>query len=250
MNEKNNNLNENNIDIIQIEELEIKNTDPEKYKLQCMLPDYIFNKLTEQEQLEFEQAVTKYPDLEEEVNDAKSLFDHIEKFDYKKMMYDKSQYLPDRVVANLERRNALHKPWKQNWKRLIGFGIFAAIILVYFHFTQKDDMQVANILPLQDDIEFFSDAEIEMFADMQEINLEDININPQFLDDILINTETEFMDFDDYYFTAINNAITETIQADGTISSTLDDDYMYILEELNSVDEEFFQTLLNQISNL
>ena len=247
MKEKNNtNEDENIINMMKIDDLEII-PDKEKYRLQCMFPDYVFNKLTEQEQKDFEQAITNYPDLEAEVKDAKALFAHIEKFDYKKMMYDKSQYLPDRVVENLERRNILYRPWKPSWKRVIALGFFAAIFLVYFYFIGKEEQQMANYF----DIPTFTDTEMEMIVDdIYDISFEDINDNPSYLQYALLDNNADLQELEDYYVSSISIAFEEVMQSKSAISLSLQSDYMYLLEELEYIDEDTFQALLNQMSNL
>ena len=254
MKEINDNLNEDNniIDIMQIEELEVKENDPEKYKLQCMLPDYVFDKLSIEEVREFEKKIINYPDLEEEVQDAKALFAHIEKFDYKKMMYDKTQYLPDRVVANLEKRNALHQPWKPKWKQVIGLGIIAAAIIVYFNIFVTDNIQIADSIQQNtSDLFVFTDSEVAMITEIDDLSLDDISYNSQELQNALINFEIDDLpDIDDYYVTTINTTVTEIIQEGSTISTSLDNDYLYFLDAIENVDEEFLQFVLNHISSL
>ena len=230
---KNNNFNDENI--IEFMKLDNIETNPEKYKMQCMLPDYVFNKLREQEKTEFEKALSKYPDIQEEVNDAKALFYHIEKFDYKKMMYDKSQYLPDRVVARLKRRNAWHKEWKPKWRRVIAMAVGAAAILIYFHFNNEDVSQIADSLQFENETAFFADSEIEMIAGLQDI--------------FLLNDDADLQEVYDNYISTINDAVIETIQSGSAISLNLDNDYMYFLEELENIDEEFLQAILNQLAN-
>ena len=245
---ENNNEHENIVDILKIG-AETKNADPEKYKLQCMLPDYVLNKLTEQERSEFEQAVTNYPDLSEEVKDAQDLFNYIEKFDYKKMMYDKTQYLPDRVVAHLEKQNKLYKPYKTKWKRLIAVGTFAAVILVYFYFA-NNTTQIENAVKQHNATDFFTEAEKHIIAEIDDIELYDIDDIPTYLQEALLNNDIELEELDDYYFSTIRMGIDEIMQSYGTISDNPENDFMYLIEELENIDENYFQTLLNQIENL
>jgi len=236
------------LNFMKIDELETKNNDPQKYKLQCMLPDYVFNKLTPTEQKEFEQEVVNFPDLEEEVKEAKTLFDSIEKIDYKKIVYDKSQYLPDRVVENLQRRNALHTNWKPRWKRLIAVGVFAAAVILYINFGLKDKSVLNQLEQNIITTEFFSDSEKEMIADIQDINLEDIP-ETYYLADVLFNNDANMQVLDDYYTSTINNAFIEIIQTNGSISFCTSNDYMFLLESIDEMDESYFQELLNYITN-
>ena len=251
--EKNKNYNEyeNIVDILKIDDVEIKNTTPEKYKLQCMLPDYVFNKLTEQEQIEFEQAVTNYPDLEKEVKDAKALFDHIEKFDYKRMMYDKTQYLPDRVVANLEKQNKLYNPYSPSWKKLIAAGVFATIVLVYFYFANNNTTQIENVITQHNTPEFFTESEKDIIAEIDYATLYEIDDTPIYLQEILLNNDDiDLQELDDYYFYTMNMGTKEIMQSYGTISTDATTDYMYLMEELENIDESDFQMILNRIENL
>jgi hypothetical protein len=224
-----------------------------RYEIECMLPDYVFGKLDEIDQELFEKAVIDFPDLEEEVKDAKSLFAHIEKFDYKKMVYDKSQYLPDRVVANLEKRNVLYTPWRPTWKRVVATGTFAAIILIYFYFVNKEDIpQMADFPKQHNIIDFFTADEKDVIADnMQEIAFNDINYSATHLQDVFMNIDSpNLQEFDDYYSSTINSAFIETIKTGGTISLNHDNDYMELMNNIENIDEADLQSILNQINNL
>jgi len=242
---------ENIIDMLKINNLETNDTATEKYKLQCILPDYVFDKLTDKEKTEFEQAITNYPDLEKEVKEAKELFYYIEKFDYKKMMYDKTQYLPDRVVANLEKRNKLYKPYKTSWKKLLAVGVLAGIVLVYFYFVNNNATQIENLATQHDITDFFTEAEKNMIAEIDDITFDDIEDTPTYLQELLLNNSGfVWQEFDNDYLFTISTGANEIIQSYGTISINPAIDYMYLIEELEDIDENHFQSLLNVIENL
>jgi len=187
-------------------------------EVEAMLPDYIFNRLTVEERTEFEIAILNYPDLEKELNAGIELFARVEQLDYDKILKDKSQYLPERVVERLERNNSLYRSRKPNIRRLVLMFAFAASIIVFigiandFSFTKFIDDKILNKNKNVITVETTSG---NFFTDLEKVL-------------ILENLDAEDLDY---------------------LLEDLDSDYLILLDKIENMDEKTFQEFLNIVRN-
>lgn len=50
-------------------------------QIQELLPDYVFNRISDEEKIKFEQELPKYSDLQDEIKEVKSVFAKLDKMD-------------------------------------------------------------------------------------------------------------------------------------------------------------------------
>ena len=187
-------------------------------EVEAMLPDYIFNRLTVEERTEFEIAILNYPDLEKELNAGIELFARVEQLDYDKILKDKSQYLPERVVERLERNNSLYRSRKPNIRRLVLMFAFAASIIVFigiandFSFTKFIDDKILN---KNKNVITVETTSANFFTDLEKVL-------------ILENLDAEDLDY---------------------LLEDLDSDYLILLDKIENMDEKTFQEFLNIVRN-
>ena len=195
-------------------------------EVEAMLPDYLFDRLSENERAEFEIAIINYPALEKELQEGKELFARVEALDYKKILQDKTQYLPDRVVARLEKQNALFVQKKPNIRRLVLAFAFAASVVIYLgvynssiHKSQDDDaLTVAeNSSGEQINNKFFSDLEKMFIAEQLE--------ETEFFDNILYDESSVF-----------------------DVLHNLNFNYFVLLDNIENMDEKTFRNFINSMN--
>ncbi|MDR0927108.1 MAG: hypothetical protein LBO69_05015 [Ignavibacteria bacterium] len=217
------------------------------YEVECLLPDYLFDRLTAAERELFEIGINNYPDLEQDYNDAKILFDKVEKLDFQAMLNDKSHHLPERVAARLEARGVLYTPTRPNIKRLILAGVFAASLLVYMYFanpkadfadntTNTDTQKTQLFTALEKEYLTENIDENDVINELQNLNNYDILITSSHLND------------------DINQYVHSTIGSfdNGLLLAYTDTEagYAMLVEHAQNVDEDTFQEILNSIYEL
>lgn len=215
------------------------------YEMECLLPDYVFERLSDEEKEKFEIALVHFPDLEKEVDTTRNLFAKIEQIDYKSIINNKSQYLPDRVVQRLETQNALYVPKGPNMKRLfMAAGFSVAVVLLFFIFkpyTTKDD--IISTYNIQTSSSLFTDLEKSMLADEFSNYIEITD---------LANSKVIEQTFPENYEDEINtyyaNMLTETSNYEYLVTNR--QAYSVMLESIQNMDEESFQDFLNSMDDM
>lgn len=92
------------------------------------LPDYIFNRLSPDNIIKFEQSLPDYPDLIEEIKQVRVVFEKLEKIDFDKVAFDKLSDLPTRVNARLNKNINQQKIYSRKGKYLVP-ALAAAVLL-------------------------------------------------------------------------------------------------------------------------
>ena len=184
-----------------------------KYELECLLPDYVFDRISAEERAKFEREVVQFPELQTEVNDVKNLFLHLEQFDYKAMVKDKTQYLPDKVVSSLKKQNRFYEPKKPNIRRLMMIAVLCVVMVGVVFFYNKDAKMPSNYLA-QNPI-FTNEEKAELLAD-------------------LYSSEEDYLDPE-----------VVSIGFDDDIYS--EEDYYLLLEWVEDIDEDDFQIILAEL---
>ena len=227
-------------------------------EVEALIPDYLLNRLTEAERAEFEIAIVDFPDLEIELQEGKNLFELIEQIDYKKIMNDKSQYLPDRVVARLERRNALHQQYTPNTRRLLGAAIFCVCLLGLLYFFMPKNTDIVDVQSVVSNVDkdksIFSMLEkIMIYEEFQDLSYKDF-FEKILNNDIYLDDNNSWNLFDSDVIDAIYTDLTGEILPNNISyfsNLNVDNDYNYLLflNEINNIDEESFQILMENLSN-
>jgi len=150
------------------------------------------------------------------------------------LLKDKSQYLPDRVVARLERKNALYSEQKPNIRRLVLILGFAAALIIY--------------VGIQNDFSFSN-----FFGSNKE------NATPMVCNDsspqTIIASETKqsiaYLQHSEKFWTELEKKyIAENFDEYDLfeyISSCADWNYLLLLDKIENMDEKSFQEFLNAI---
>lgn len=230
-------------------------------EVEAMLPDYLFNRLTEQEKSDFEVAILHYPDIEKELEEGKELFARIEQIDYKQVLNDKTQYLPDRVVARLQAHNALYTPSKFNIRRLIFLGVAAASIMIYMYMNPIKDNK--HEIKQHSEQAYIQQDTVKLFSNLEKEFINEHLNQTEFLDDgvyaynnlneydaiMLVNdSEKTKNQLNTYFYSAVNK-LYNIVLDDGDLYLSPDSHYMMLMDNLDDIDEADFQNLINSINS-
>ena len=242
-NEENIQMNENNLlSYKEVEEL---------------LPDYLFDRLNDEENKKFEASIVNFPDLEKELKDGKELFDKIEQFDYKKLLNDKSQYLPERVVARLEKRNALYQPKLPNYKKVFLFAAMSFVLIIFMFFMNKRENSEIDIAK-NEVIEKQEKNENNILSDYEQeiINREnsEVDLSGNIQNNLTKSEEAaavsylydsfDELDLEEYYSELTPEILIDYLNNSPEFHFQSDLSYLMFLDEIENLDEDSFQLIM------
>ncbi|MCX7736971.1 MAG: hypothetical protein N2319_09685 [Candidatus Kapabacteria bacterium] len=124
------------------------------YEVQVLLPDYAFNRLSEEEKISFEDSITSYPDLQQELEDVKKVFRRVEQTDFDGKFARKTRNLSVDVINKVQKKKSAFS-FQNLTKYLVPtLGIFIIFLLVWkgdFLFKPKNtSTQVVNNVETKD----------------------------------------------------------------------------------------------------
>jgi len=242
--------------------MENKSNKLSKKEIEALIPDYIFNNLTQEQRSEFEIAIVDYPDLEFEVEEGKALFSKIDKMDFDKILKEKTDYLPEKIVLRLQKQNIpVYNLQKKPRRWLLPAGMAAAVILILFFNPFKNKLNITHNANTGDSTSqintaFEPDAETEytgnknLFSELEKLMLyeefSDVNIIEDFefyADDYAIRDIVE-ENIDEIYYMTLENNLEEFLDNSPMIYANADINQRIFLDNLIELGEDNFKNIL------
>jgi len=142
------------------------NTDNTYKRLEELLPEYIFNRATNEEIDFFEKNVNNYPDLVEEVNNVRHVFSKVDDMDFDRMISQKTRNLSVKVNKRLYGRE------KSGNQVLIyryvvptfGLALLAFLILSNYNIFKPNGDNIKN----SSENSLFSQKDVSLIIDKNE----------------------------------------------------------------------------------
>lgn len=223
-----------------------------KYEIEALIPDYIFGKLTEEERTMLEISIIDYPDLQKELQDGIELFDRIDKMDFDAILAQKTDYLPERVVNHLKKRNIpVYELKKKKHRLIMPFAIAAIVAFLSFYFVFKP----FEILNDNGKTNTFQDtySNNSMFTELEKNIIYDEFVENEYLPELgaIIDKTNNRFDENNYFEEdeeIYNFLIEEEIGkhiTDYMVFSELN--YELLLEKLENMSEEDFSKIMDNI---
>lgn len=227
-----------------------ENTQYTYKKLQEMLPDYVFNRLNEEDKNFFEANVQNFDDLVQEVKDAQEVFRRVEATKFDDYFNRKTQNLSVKV------NQRLNTTYNQRYYRFMykyvmpSIGLITIAVLLFFSdklFPPKNiEIKKEPLIQLTEPEkeEIFS-AILDTTEEKINLPLENIASTNIFEQDSQISSDfDEFIDdfYADLLLNYINEDLIQYISNEPTAIYT-------ILQYINSINEEDFQQILEEIEN-
>jgi len=229
------------------------------YELLEMLPDYVFNRLKEDEVMIFENSTTGYPDIQQEIADVRAVFDRVEKIDFDRIIDHRTKNLSYKVNQRLNKK-----------KSMFGFSgtirylvpTLAVFILVFLYFqpgkfknlNNFSEIAVADIntenplLVNNKDISYLLDSGMDIMEVFDATN----SLNSG-------STGSHFIDIpnsivDDNNLGDLNDILMDEVFKHGNEKTSMikiqNNDYDNdIYDNLNELNEDDIQELLKEIEN-
>lgn len=136
---------------IRIIDMENKKNILSLIEMQDLFCDYVFNKLSEQDRLKFEESLPNYPEMKKDIENVYTSFDLIEKRKLDNIISNHTRNISVKVNEKLYNQSNFDYAFNRLIKYLIPIGGLAVIVIIitYFNFFN-------NNIPLQNDNNTFS----------------------------------------------------------------------------------------------
>lgn len=211
-------------------------------EMQELLPDYVLKRLAPENRTAFERNLHKYPGLKEEAEDAKKLFERINKTDFDKVLSDKTKNMSYKVHKRMQRETRKNPQFLTKFV-FPSIGLVTVIVLLFF---------TADPSKLFKESEFAPESRAENFLTDDLLNDEEVlsiieNDTQLFVaagpnDDFLENNElTEDIYKEEEIEIILNMNLSEESGYDENISS---------YEMMNYLSEEEFQEIYEEMKNV
>lgn len=111
-------------------------------QLQENMPDYIFGRLNEADSLKFEESVSEYPDLVQEISEVRTVFALTEKIDFDKFISSRTKNLSVKVNSRLKKQVKSRKTFGLQYLA----PATLAIVLIFFYVTKTNKLKPDNLV--------------------------------------------------------------------------------------------------------
>ncbi len=153
--------------------------------LEEQLPDYCFNRLTEEDALRFSEEVKQFPDLLEEVQNVKKLFSGLEELDMRSGYDSKLKNLSYKVVENYSyTQNTYFK--RPSFAALASAFVIGIILFGYYSLPLNETNVVSTHANNTNNIETITNSENTNF--LQEYDSQTLHSLDEFEDEIVEST--------------------------------------------------------------
>lgn len=216
------------------------------HRMEELLPDYVFGKLDNEEKALFEYNLQYYPEIKQEADDAKRVFQKFEQMDVDAFLNSKTKNTSVAVHRKLEKRQSKFGKFAMAKYYL---PIAAAIALIYVIYTKSDSN---NSLSKQEIAshktkEYVSVNDVNIIIDSTSSQIEIaetteviINNNKGVFSDIIPDTETA-NNLSDKLLSQ------ELAKIDADELLITDNSNINLLSGLEELDETQFQTFLKEL---
>jgi hypothetical protein len=217
-------------------------------KMQELLPDYIFDRLNQQEKLEFEYNLPQFPDVQNEIEEVRQVFDRFDKMDFDKIVSEKTRNMSIKVNKRLSKRYMGQSKFSV-FSRL-ALPLAAVAVMVVFMINNTGNNPVSDLK--QSQMEIIS-SKIDNIADsLSGITSNDIQNN---IPAVVETSTNEIIDkIDSKNIDIINNLVAdELIKDKNSVDKFLDKNNVNgsdFMDDLESMDESQFQVIMEDLKNV
>jgi hypothetical protein len=208
------------------------------HRMQEMLPDYAFGRLSERESKIFELNLDQNPEIKSELEEIQEVFQKVEKIDFNSMMKDRSKNISFKVQQNLRSKKNKFIDTSFFYKILV--PSMAVVLMAYFIFIEdifNNDPIINEVNIVRNEIISSSDYQA-LFEDIEEedilVHIDPIGIaNYNVVDNQIIdnNMDLDFLNNLELKDPEINK-ITYFIDANELLNSLSEDEFQILLRNI------------------
>lgn len=219
-------------------------------QMEEFLPDYVFERISEDDKFNFEQCLPNYPEIQNEIIEVRAVFQKMEMMDIEKPIRDKSRNLSVKVNQKLAKNKEYGYKGSFNLKILM--PLMAMLVAsAMFLYNGKSDNQISNAVQ-KPDIKILSNNDIIAISnDIDESQL--INESANILHKSNPNDYSDLIDYEDEITELENTAILNIANKDNKSLKKYLSKYNFsdpsLLKDLNDLNEEEFQLLYKALKN-
>ena len=226
-------------------------------QMQELLPDYVFNRLNEDDIIIYETALPDYPDLVQEVKDVRSVFAKVEEMDFKKILDGKTKNLSVKVMQKLEKQKKYQFRHSRVYRIYIPTIAIAAMMLIFFKFDNiKSYLFPENNISSSIEFTNFSQKETQNLMG-NEINLQTVSEIDTIISNHTVGKDLELSNIikdDKDLYSALDETYIEEIITKFTNQKELFKNVHFSAsiqnnDDLKMLDEDEIQQLLEEIQN-
>lgn len=229
----------------------MKNTDGIKLnekQMQEFLPDYIFGRLNESDNFNFEFNLPYFPEIAKEIKEVQAVFGKLNSMDIEKPIRERSKNLSVKVNEKLNKRksNVYSGFLSPRFAMPIIALLIGGLMIVYYGNQNK---LAENI---NSDIQILTDKDIETINNEdEELTLIEESADLAFAENTL--DYSDIVQFDSEIEQIANSEISKIAMRDSKEISVYFSKYHYldpaILDELDNLDEEDFLKIYEELKN-
>lgn len=208
-------------------------------EMQELLPDFAFNRLSDEKSQQFKANLEFYPEIQSELKELNLFLGKMDKLDINGMMKEKSRNLSVNVQNRLRKKKS--STLKRNFAYRVIMPSIAVLLMAYFTFV-VDIFDVNKNRVLEREEQFSSN---EIFTEGE-------------LDLIFGNNQAEFLsidpiglnDYDLANFKTVNTDLSLQFLNDLELSQNEIEDLSYFVDNdimLANLSEDEFQSILNNL---
>jgi hypothetical protein len=231
------------------------------YEVQTMLPDYAFNRLTEEEKKNFEKSITSYPDLQKELEDVIAVFRKVEQTDFEGKFARKTRNLSVDVINKYQKKKSAYS--FQNLTKYLApvLGIIVIVLLVWkgdFLFQPNKEKNQSNEITnniQEKDLISIGQSELSVILDTlvaeDDYLIASGNITATVDNDLSKNSIFESNNLEDALTELYSDEVLDRIiPILGNDMIKSDVDFYNILNEIDNIEFNDLQIIIDELENV
>ncbi|TAL70688.1 MAG: hypothetical protein EPN82_01830 [Bacteroidetes bacterium] len=224
-------------------------------KMQEMLPDYVFGRLTDEDKKLFEYNIPKYADLQDEIKQVKAVFGRVDSMELDKKITQKTRNLSIKVLNKLEQKSIRQRRFTFATRYLVpSIGLVIVLIIIFIINPGLKDsksiedknksMSEYHILNKMDALSLFDSTAQK--ADILTITTNLASENRKELS-TGVDENTANRLWDDFIAQHLSSSLTGS---ETSLISMPENQSYNLVNELNNMEENDFQNVLKELSNV
>lgn len=212
-------------------------------KLQEMLPDYVFDRLDNSDKFLFEENVKNFPDLIEEINQVKAVFNRFDKMEFEDKINHRARNFSVKVIEKKQNQKSYKFTGGQYLVRfLVPVALLITIGIYYLGSPKLPKSDISKVIEMKV-------ASIGDSINSLNVTEEFLNNSEQYSSEVALANNLENL-----YEEEVSDALNEMIDiADVNDIETFDTDIFStekILNKVNNLDENKFQEIYEELKNV
>ncbi len=234
----------------------MKNEEFSYKEMQELLPDYTFERISEEDRVRFESTLPNYPDIQKEIEDVRAVFRRVEKMKIDEKINQHTRNLTVKVHSKMN-KESLVSPYYKIVKYLVPIGGLAIIALMVFGdyvFVPNQSANNVSNIAIEKPFLKLKPGTIDLVLDSGLSDEEFVEITNSIKmpnnDNSLSNLAEVYIDNELSIDNIINDIINDWLDNDVNYRNNMVyNGYASVTDYLDELPEDEFQLLLKELEN-